>query len=148
MRKDQSHVGAFRTTLASRLGSRLYNQVTLQSKWCSLQKSIVSCIIWPGSSFCLVNCDVSVMRCSKCYFKRLGGFADPAMDISVLIGMDKLWRIQECDDFMSYIFISHIERQLVLRSVLVGIWHHKIPIENNIKLRLVFFYGSKFCFLL
>lgn len=58
----------------------------------------------------------------KCYFKRLGGFSDPVMDISMVIGMDKLWKIQECADFMFYIFVSHIERQLMPKSVLVGIW--------------------------
>lgn len=72
IRKDQSHLGAFRTTPASCLGSQLYNQVTLQSKWCSLQKSIVSWIIWPGSSFCLVNYDVSAMPCSKMLFEKAG----------------------------------------------------------------------------
>lgn len=73
----QSNLGAFRTTLASCLGSQLYNQVTLQSKWCSLQKSIVSCIIWPGRSFCLMNYDVSAMWCSKMLFQKAGTVCRP-----------------------------------------------------------------------
>lgn len=72
-------------------------------------------------------------------FKRLGGFADPVMDISVITGMDKPQRIQEWPDFMFWfisLFIYHIERGLVLQTVLVGKCHCKTPVQSCISLRL------------
>lgn len=65
MRKEESHLGPFRTTLVYCPGTRLYYQATLQSKWCNLHKGIVSCVIQPESSFCLLNYDVCVMGCSE-----------------------------------------------------------------------------------
>lgn len=72
----------------------------------------------------------------KCYFKNLGGFADPVMDISMVIGMD-------FKGFRNVLILCFIYLFLILKDNLCQslFWwqygHHKIPVESNISLRLV-----------